>query len=170
MPSKNAKRILSVKIIHETDMHYNGEDSIGTFDTEAKSEYAIPLEYWDESHGYRYDGGFKFYNAPVGNYAGESPEDIRKYVQQDYASMRFYNAGEWDYIGILAVCTVQVTPNGPIQKLSSGGLWGIESNAGDYLEDVAQEQLSELKVQLKAIGFSARAISTAFKSAKTEVS
>ena len=162
----NKKRILSIKVIQQTDMHYNGEDSIGTFDMEAKSEYAIPLEHWEESHGYRYDGGFKFYNAPVHNYTGELPEDIRKYVQQDYASMRSYNAGEWDYIGISAQATIQLADSAPIQVITSGGLWGIESNAGDYLKEVGQEQLSELRAQLKAIGFSSRAISAAFKNIK----
>jgi hypothetical protein len=163
---KNTKRILSVTIKHETDMHYNGEDSIGTFDMDAKSEYAIPIEHWDGSHGYRYDGGFKFYNAPVHNYTGESPEDIRTYVQQDFESMKSYNAGEWDYIGIRATCEVQLVPNGTIQRLSSGGLWGIESNAGDYLAEIEQEQLSELRSQLKALGFSSRAISAAFSNVK----
>ena len=166
MSEAKSKRILSVKVIQTTDMYERGEGRIGTFDMEAKSEYGIPLEHYEESNGYRYGGGFKFYNACVENYLGEAPEDIRKYVLQDYAQMRSYNAGDWDYIGIRAVCTVQVVPNAPVQTLSSGWLWGLESNAGDYLNRSGEEQLTELKEQLIAFGFSKRAIATAFKSIK----
>jgi hypothetical protein len=165
----NAKRILSVKIIREIDMHTNGEDSIGTFDMNAKSEYAIPLEHWDESHGYRYDGGFKFYNAPVDNYLGIEPEEMRKYVQQDYKSMRAYNAGEWNYIGVRAEATIQLTNSAPTQYVTSGGLWGTESDSEEsYLKSIEQDELTELRAQLKAIGFSTRAISAAFKNIEHE--
>ena len=50
---------------------------------------------------------------------------------------------------------------GVIQKLSSGGIWGIESDSDHgYVE---QDELSELGKQLLAIGFSHRAISIALK-------
>lgn len=161
---KNGKRILSVTILTKQD-DYNGEDSIGTFDNEAKSEYAIELT--EYLHGYRYEG-YKFYNGPVGNYLGIEPAEIRKYVQQDYERMKSYNAGEWNYVGVFARATVQATEHGPIQVVTSGGLWGVESDCHDYIAKVGQEQLAELHSQLKALGFSARAISVALKTAVTK--
>ena len=52
-----------------------------------------------------------------------------------------------------------------IQDISSGGLWGVESDSDKaYFAEVAGEELAELKSQLQALGFSKRAISQAFKS------
>lgn len=160
---KNGKRILTVKFERPTDEFNDDEDHLGTYDMEAKSEFAIPLEHWEDSRGYRYDGGFKFYNGPVGNYTGELPEDIKTYVQQDYEQMKRYNAGEFDYVGVIAKAEIQIGDGQPIQRIRSGGLWGIESDCEDYLQDVEQDELNDLKNQLLGLGFSKRAISTAFK-------
>jgi len=112
---------------------------------------------------------------------GNTPEEVRKYVREDYNRMESLHAGNWQYIGIRAEAeyvvmgcekyTIQTktgtrtayeyTP----QTVSSGGLWGIESDSGPaHFSEVAKEELAELKTQLLAIGFSKRAISTAFKS------
>lgn len=163
----NMKRIHSVTVKRIPDMHYRGEDTIGTFDNEAKSEYAIELD--SPCYGYRYEG-FTFYNAPVDNYLGEDPADIRKYVEQDYARMKQYQLGEFDYYGVRAeaVYSVDSEKGSPIQKVTSGGLWGIESDAGDYFQEIETEQLSELRDQLSALGFSKRAIATAFKTVERQ--
>jgi hypothetical protein len=51
-----------------------------------------------------------------------------------------------------------------MQRITSGGLWGIESDSdAAYLKEIEQEQLSELRDQLHAIGFSTRSISAAFR-------
>lgn len=114
----------------------------------------------------------RYFNGPVENYKGESPENIRKYVRQDYERMESLNRGNWCYIGIQADAgiTVSETPaKGPnygavIQTITSGGLWGIESDSGrEYLESVEKEELADLRTQLKALGFSSRAISQSFK-------
>lgn len=89
-------------------------------------------------------------------------EEIRGYVAQDYERMERLNYGSWTFVGVRAVADVVV--DGVSQDISSGGLWGIESDAGDYFDEVEAEQLSELKDQLKALGFGKRAISQAFKS------
>jgi hypothetical protein len=50
------------------------------------------------------------------------------------------------------------------QTITSGGLYGIESDSdADYFAEVEQEQLAELRGQLHVIGFSKRAIASAFK-------
>jgi hypothetical protein len=106
---------------------------------------------------------YRYFNACVENYKGESPEDIRKYVRQDYDRMESLNRGDWCFIGIRAEAKVQVGSD-VVQRITSGGLWGIESDSDkDNLESAAREELAELKTELIGLGFSRRAIATAFK-------
>lgn len=111
---------------------------------------------------------YRYFNGPIEDYKGESPEDIRKYVRQDYDRMESLNNGQWCYIGIRADAEVLVPmgekPHGVIQTITSGGLWGIESDSDSaYLDSIGKEELADLRGQLKALGFSTRAISAAFK-------
>lgn len=118
---------------------------------------------------------YRYFN-PSDNYQGEPAEDIRKYVRQDYERMESLNSGQWCFIGVRADADVLLSANTSMtpkeraltcshitQRITSGGLWGIESDSGDYLKEIESEQLSELRQELKALGFSSRAISTAFK-------
>lgn len=90
-------------------------------------------------------------------------EEIKTYVRQDYERMESLNRGNWQYIGIRAKAEVQLTRD-TVQRLSSGGLWGIESDSDRaYLEEIEKEELAALKTELTAIGFSKRAIATAYK-------
>jgi len=107
-------------------------------------------------------GELRYFNGNVENYAGESPEDISKYVRQDYERMERLNRGDWAYIGVRA--NAKIIVDGVSQDISSGGLWGIESDSDRaYLAEIDGEQLSELREQLRALGFGTRAISAAFK-------
>lgn len=110
---------------------------------------------------------------------GNSADDVIKYTRQDFERMESLNADQWCYIGIRAEAEIQVEatwensvvskvswskPIAPYQTITSGGLWGIESDSDhDYLESVEKEELTELRGQLKALGFSSRAISISFK-------
>lgn len=115
--------------------------------------------HWD-SREYRY------FN-PSSNYKGESPEDTIKYVRQDYERMERLNAGDWCFIGIRAEAKYSVgeSRGGYLeQEITSGGLWGIESDSDDsHLTSVEMEELADLRTQLEGIGFSKRAIAAAFK-------
>lgn len=111
---------------------------------------------------------YRYFNGNVENYKGESPEDIRKYVRQDYERMERLNAGDWYFVGIRAEAeySLEAGMHGErlMQRLHSGGLWGIESDSGkDYFESIEKEELAELANQLHAIGFSRRAIASAFQ-------
>jgi hypothetical protein len=107
-------------------------------------------------------GEFRYFNGCVENHKGESPEDIRKYVRQDYERMERLNRGDWCYVGIRA--DAEIIVDGVSQEISSGGLWGVESDSDRaYLAEIDGEQLSELRDQLRALGFGTRAISAAFK-------
>lgn len=57
----------------------------------------------------------------------------------------------WDVIGIRAVAEIRV--GGVWQKVTSAGLWGIESDSDPrYFDDVAHEELHELDMMLKELG------------------
>jgi len=109
---------------------------------------------------------YRYFNGNVENYKDESPEDIRKYVRQDYERMEQLNRGDWAYVGIRIDAEI-LLPSGSariVQEITSGGLWGIESDSdASYLKEIETEQLSELREQLRALGFGTRAISAAFK-------
>jgi hypothetical protein len=111
---------------------------------------------------------YRFFNANVENYKGESPADIRKYVRQDYERMERLHRGDWGYISIRAEAEVCIPSGagdaGIVQEITSGGLYGIESDSDkDYLASIEGEELGELRKQLYTLGFSKRAIATACK-------
>jgi hypothetical protein len=128
----------------------------------------------------RDDRSYQYFNPSWENYKGEPDADIRKYVVQDYARMESLNNQQWCYLGIRADASIQLAapigvyansgkPVYTTQEITSGGLWGIESDSGaDYFAEVEQEQLHELRGQLHAIGFSNRAITAAFRSVERE--
>ena len=77
----------------------------------------------------------------------------RKYALQDKKRLEAYYNDEWYFIGIQAVAEIRI--NGISQTISSGGLYGIESDSGDeYLDEVFEEQKEELKDNLLELGFS----------------
>lgn len=70
--------------------------------------------------------------------------------------------GDWQYIGVIAKAEY-VSSSGISQVIRSMGLWGVESDSGLYLGDVAKEELEQLRDELSDAGFSDRAITRAFK-------
>lgn len=123
----------------------------------------------------RYDSReHPYFNPNHENYKGCPEDEIRKYCRQDYERAEALNRGEWCYIGIRADAEWSVTSamtgdTFPMEAVKSVGCWNVESDAGeDHHKEIAADELAELKTQLRAIGFSARAISTAFKNATTK--
>lgn len=111
---------------------------------------------------------YRYFNPNHENYEGCTEEEIRKYCRQDFDRMESLNAGDWYYIGIRAEAIIE-TGSGITQRVSSGGLWGIESDSDkSYFEEVQNEELAALKAELVALGFSKRAISKAFKSVQEQ--
>jgi hypothetical protein len=99
---------------------------------------------------------------------GNTAEEVRQYVEQDYERMESLARGYWQYIGIKAVATVGLSLDGgqtyKIDKLTSSGLWGIESDSDrGYLTEVENEQLQELKEYLLAYGFGRSIVARAIK-------
>jgi hypothetical protein len=89
------------------------------------------------------------------------------YLEEGDERYRTFHAGLWDFCGVYATAQIAIPTtegNAILQKVHSGGLWGIESDSDkSYMQGLEGEQLTELKAQLKELGFSSRAISTAFK-------
>jgi hypothetical protein len=108
------------------------------------------------------------YNFFLPYAGGEEPgtKEYREYGLQDYKRMEGLNRGDWNFVGIIAKAEI-ITESGTMQTIRSGGLWGIESDAGAYLDEVATEELAGLRKELTALGFGKRAVDYAFKNVET---
>lgn len=80
----------------------------------------------------------------------KSPVTQRLYRKQDRERLAAYNRNEWHMVGVYAEASVHI--NGVKQTLRSGGLYGIESDSGDYLDEIAAEQVEDLKQILGYLG------------------
>lgn len=84
------------------------------------------------------------------------------YLQQDWHNeednkrqaerLDQYHRSVFEYIGIYAEAEI-ITKNGIIQTIRSGGVWGIESDFKEEIEEVETEQLNELLEELAELGF-----------------
>jgi hypothetical protein len=107
------------------------------------------------------------YVDSVGNLReGMTAEEVRKYVRQDYDRMEGLNNGSWSFIGVVAECEIEAIVDGkPYTTELNASLWGIESDSDrEYLKSTENEQLADIRGQLREYGFSTRAISQAMKS------
>jgi len=82
--------------------------------------------------------------------------------QEDYKRMKAYERDEWHMVGVFAKATIEVhTKDGDIlQTITSGGLWGIESDSDpDYIEqEVGYEEYCKLIRILDALGIPEEAV------------
>ena len=80
--------------------------------------------------------------------------------------MESLNAGHWSYNGIRAEAEIVI--NGLCQTITSGGLWGVESDSDkDYISQIEREELGQLSEQLAALGFKKQPIRAAIEDRKT---
>lgn len=160
------KRILGIRVEHLCDEspdtstigEYTDEYQPHHFDRargkmlktlEREKDYEIP----NKGREYR------FFIPYAGGEEPGSPTYV-KYGKQDLARMEGLNRGDWVYIGIVATARIQ-TGTDIVQKIHSGGLWGVESNAGDqYHTEIEEEELKALREELKALGFAEEYIDT----------
>jgi len=81
------------------------------------------------------------------------PDPDVSFLEQDEFEDRLaaYKRGEFDFVGVRAEAEVVI--EGVVQTLTSGGLWGIESDSGEeYIESVAVEEYEQLRKVLKTVG------------------
>jgi hypothetical protein len=100
-----------------------------------------------------------------GNYKGLAYDEIKQYTWQDYERMEALESQQWYYLGIVAEAEIQATVDGkPYTNTLTSSCWSFESDMSHSdFESAEEDQLSELRGQLKDYGFSTRAIATAFK-------
>ncbi len=86
----------------------------------------------------------------LGYSRGLSEDYARHYCRRDFERMETYGK-DWWMLGIWAEANVVI--NNVIQTVSSGGLFGVESDSkGDYLIEVAREEIVSLKAIMEAMG------------------
>ena len=122
--------------------------NLGEYSNEAKSPAAIDRE----ERGDMGRNEFRYFNpAMTGEETGnpESPE-------QDYKRAEAYNLGEWWMIGIRASVTIQIPSRQggwwTMHKISSPGLWGVESDSGeDYFAEVFEQECDVLAEMIEML-------------------
>ena len=176
---KNGKRILKVVVKRMVD--YNPDTSwLGEYSNKVKSAYTIDRNHDSDCPRFWANDDvpddarecdcspvgsreLDYFEPPHENYKGEPEVEIRRYCLQDYNRMESLNRGEWCFMGIGAEAEIQ-SGSDVVQRIRSGGLFGIESDmAANDIQAVEKDQLSELRQELRSIGFSTRAISKAFE-------
>ena len=172
---KDKMKILSIKVERMTDE--NPDTSLIGEYTDQPDDWAICrccgeyLAKCGEEHETPPKGReFRFFKPYAGG-EKEGTEEYQKYGKQDYDRMEGLNAGHWWFIGIGAKAQVVTTKTGAgvVQTITSGGLWGIESDSDNaYLRQVEDEQLTELVEELKRLGFGERQIDKALESVDRE--
>src|SRR3990167_6849492 len=130
-------------------------------DYDADTSYLGEFSNTPGKYAVKHNGGsreFPYFNA-------ENVENMKQ-ARQNCAEMMKINDGEIGFIGIKAEAEI-VTGNdaqkgyGLTNKISSGGLWGIETPLDGYEKEVEAEQLDELKDLLLEFGFTENEITKA---------
>jgi hypothetical protein len=95
---------------------------------------------------------YRYFIAAMSGGDTGNPDSVR----QDYERVEAYNRGEWYEMGIYAVAEVSYATgvgSRRIERLQSGGLWGIRSDSSpEYIEEVEQNELDDLREHLGHFG------------------
>ena len=83
---------------------------------------------------------------------------------ESYQRYEQYNKGYWCSIGVVAIAEIEKRIGNKVIsfEISSDGIYGIESDAEDYIEEIDQEELNNLRYQLSEIGLSMIQLDKAF--------
>lgn len=111
-------------------------------------------------------GEYQYFNP-----ATTDPHNANEVNRRDalfaYRRMERLHSGDWGYISISAEAEIQLNTHSTIQIVRSSGLSGTESDSSkEHLAEIEDEELSSLRDELYAMGFSKRAIATAVKNAE----
>jgi len=105
--------------------------------------------------GYVQPGKCRYFIAVMSASESGNPESVR----QDYERAEAYCRDEWSMVGVIASAQICLPGSDIVQRITSGGLWGIESDSGeDYFAETEKAQLEELEEELFRLGFTARQI------------
>jgi hypothetical protein len=149
-------RILSVKVERRTDTDgdYNKEGKYSN--TPGPADRTVDRK----ALGHMGRGEYRYFIAANSGKDTGNPASVR----EDYDRTEALNRGEWCYLGIMATANIVLPGSDVVQRIASGGLWGIESDSGDdYFAEVEAEELAGLRGELETVGFSKRQIDLAFR-------
>lgn len=100
------------------------------------------------------DGFWPSRDPKAAGYIGDKSkaEFVAEYKRQS-DRMAAWERGDWCYVGVVAEarCLIVRNGHGTFYTLRSPGLWGIESDAGEYLDEVFSAQKVELLADLKML-------------------
>ena len=116
-------------------------------------EMETPRDDYSDRPDERDDGFWPSRDPSTAGYVGAADFDAAQEAAE--ARMAAWEAGDWEYIGVVAVAHVAIPIGGGSfcnHTFRSAGCWGIESDSGDYLEEVFREEQAELLAQLKTLG------------------
>jgi hypothetical protein len=88
---------------------------------------------------------------------GVAEEMARAHIRQNFKRMESYG-DSWAMVGVQAEAVIKyrIRPGGGdwrLERLISGGLWGIESDSGeDHFAEVESEELADLREHLQRFG------------------
>jgi hypothetical protein len=169
-----AKRILSIEVKR---MNEESPDVsfIGEFSSHPDTQFAIDRherganchrtrQWFNPSTVEPFKEDASWIPADVENKRQYWHDAMTKNAEMDYERATAYNDGDFGFIGIRAQAEIVI--GGVCQTITSGGLWGIESDSEEsYIKSVEQDELADLRGILHNLGFSKRAIATAIKDA-----
>lgn len=86
---------------------------------------------------------------------GKTRADLNEATRKANERMQGWKDGTWTYIGVIARAHIMLPIGGgswTTYTFDSPGLWGIESDAGDYLKEVFADEKAQVLEHLKALG------------------
>lgn len=86
------------------------------------------------------------WNAPPYRDDETKGERAAKAVRADFERLREWCNDEWWYVGV--VVEPKCSCCGEWKDAESESIWGIESDAGDYLDEVAEELIDEIEARI----------------------
>ncbi len=143
------KRIASIKLVREVDTDAD-VSWIGKYSDKKESTLSID----------RQERGDMLHNEL--RYFTSTNATNKKEAEQDYKRMESINSGSIWFYSIKAIAGIQTregVSSWLYNKISSGGLWGLESDGEESdFREVEDGQLDDLKEVLLTLGFSNRQI------------
>lgn len=102
------------------------------------------------------DGFWPSLDPEAAGWIGDNPEKPFE-VQQAEAESRMvaWRDDKWEYVGVVARADILLPIGGGsfrMMSFRSVGLWGIESDAGDYLRQMFEEEKDALRSELIDLG------------------
>jgi hypothetical protein len=157
--------IFADAIMEATDLIENVQGNVTECDCEESGNWSHgELRYFNASSNIEaFDPNATWIPVDVQDKQAYWRESMLTSFKSDYDSMESYNNGDWCFVGIRAEAKIVI--GNVCQTITSGGLWGTESDSDDFhFASIEDAELHELRSQLSELGFSKRAIATAFKS------